>query len=286
MSLIDFKEIPPANLSDGNQDAFELFARDFLDLLGYDVISEPNRGPDGGRDFAVLETRRGIGGVSNVKWLVSCKHFASTGRSVGLSDESDILERVSQHGCDCFIGVYSTIASAGLIQRLEGIVRSQKAFEFQLFDHEKLATRLLTSPELQVLIAKYFPNSFDANQLSNYGINLAMARFGKPIPLTFQDPTNDRILTTAEVINQFPEGNQYGFIPWSAEMFLFNNLLGITKLLRGNELVDPTATEKERLDRAMDFQLEHIRREMEAEELERRNAAKQTPINNPGNSET
>ncbi len=74
MPRLDFKEIPQANLASGEQDTFELFARDFLETLGYEIISEPNRGADSGKDLIVLETRIGIGGKSFVKWLVSCKH--------------------------------------------------------------------------------------------------------------------------------------------------------------------------------------------------------------------
>jgi hypothetical protein len=48
MSALDFREIPQANAASGEQDEFELFARDFLAYLGYAIISEPDRGQDGG----------------------------------------------------------------------------------------------------------------------------------------------------------------------------------------------------------------------------------------------
>ena len=35
MPQLDFKEIPLANLADGEQDTFELFAREFLELFGF-----------------------------------------------------------------------------------------------------------------------------------------------------------------------------------------------------------------------------------------------------------
>lgn len=38
MALLDFKEIPVANKATGEQDAFELFAREFLDSLGFRII--------------------------------------------------------------------------------------------------------------------------------------------------------------------------------------------------------------------------------------------------------
>lgn len=35
MAIIDFKEIPKANVANGNQDVFELFAREFFHALGF-----------------------------------------------------------------------------------------------------------------------------------------------------------------------------------------------------------------------------------------------------------
>lgn len=72
--LLDFKEIPQANLGSGNQDTFELFARDFLQILCYEIIQHPDRGADGKKDLIVRESRLGLSGVSHLKWLVSCKH--------------------------------------------------------------------------------------------------------------------------------------------------------------------------------------------------------------------
>jgi len=43
MPVIDFNEIPRANSGVGDQDTFELFARDFFEALGLEIISDPNR---------------------------------------------------------------------------------------------------------------------------------------------------------------------------------------------------------------------------------------------------
>ena len=42
MTILDFKEIAQGNLMNGNQDEFELFCRDFLEFIGYHIISEPD----------------------------------------------------------------------------------------------------------------------------------------------------------------------------------------------------------------------------------------------------
>ncbi|WP_270215441.1 hypothetical protein [Clostridium butyricum] len=51
MALLNFKEIPAANITNGSQDSFELFAREFFIFLGFNIIEDPDRGQDGGRDL-------------------------------------------------------------------------------------------------------------------------------------------------------------------------------------------------------------------------------------------
>src|SRR5262249_4930242 len=156
MPALDFKEIPRADIANGEQDTFELFARDFLTLLGYKIVSGPDRGQDGGRDLIAVETRAGIGGETIVRWLVSCKHKAYSGRSVTLEDEPDILDRVASNSCASFIGVYSTLPASSLTRKLEGL-RGQNGFEFQLLDRERIELELLTSPDGLGLAKRYFP---------------------------------------------------------------------------------------------------------------------------------
>lgn len=85
MSVLDFKEIPGGNLAGGDSDMFELFARDFLSFLGYEIDEHPSRGPDGGKDLIVRETRKGIGGETSIRWLVSCKHWVRPGKAIGVA---------------------------------------------------------------------------------------------------------------------------------------------------------------------------------------------------------
>ena len=158
MAIIDFKEIAQANTGSGEQDAFELFSRDFLKHLGLQIISDPARGADGGVDLIVEEIRTGIVGETKIRWLVSCKHFAHSekGRSVSLKDEINIRDRVDRHNCRGFIGFYSTIASTGLMDNLEG---TRDKLEFQIFDHRKIEDHLLRSSDGIKIAKRYFPIS-------------------------------------------------------------------------------------------------------------------------------
>ena len=156
MSILDFKEIPEAHISNGLQDTFELFARDFLKFVGYKIVTNPDRGADGGVDLIVEERRTGIGGETIIRWLVSCKHKAFSGSSVNSRDDANIRDRVEANNCQGFIGFYSTIASAGLAGNLEGL---KGKIEYQVFDREKIEGSLLHSAKGLELAERFFPRS-------------------------------------------------------------------------------------------------------------------------------
>jgi hypothetical protein len=156
LPILDFTEIPEAHLASGKQDSFELFARDFFNYLGFEISSGPDRGMDGGRDLIVLEKRTGVGGETKIRWLVSCKHKAHTGKSVLVTDEQDILERVESNSCNGFIGFYSTLPSSPLINKLQGLTNK---IEHIIYDREKIEECLLKSNEGKILAKRYFNNS-------------------------------------------------------------------------------------------------------------------------------
>jgi hypothetical protein len=157
MNALEFTEISE------NGEQFEFFCRDFLSELGLQIVSPPNRGSDGGRDLIAVERR--IGNISNTdfKWLVSCKHYAGSGRSVGVSDEQSISDRVKGFNADGFLGFYSTIASSGLIASLERLVETNSISEFQIFDH-RLIESILISKSMYLIMARYMPRSFGASR--------------------------------------------------------------------------------------------------------------------------
>lgn len=162
MSLIDFTEIPQANTGKGDQDHFELFARDFLVEIGYKIIEEPARGADGGKDLIVLEERKGVGGVSPFRWLVSCKHFAHSkkgakGKSVTSNDEKNIFDRVKSKNCDGFIGFYSTLASESLMNSLRGF---ESQIAFQIYDFMKIESFIVGFSKRENLFIRNFPISY------------------------------------------------------------------------------------------------------------------------------
>jgi len=160
--ILDFREIPEANGGEGLQDTFELFARDFLSYMGYRIVEDPARGADGKKDLIVEEVLVGVASEQTIRWLVSCKHYAHSGRSVPDSDEINITERLGQHNCDGFMGFYSTLPAVSLQGVLKGVQRNI------VFDREKIESYLLRRDIDAVRIAsRYFPVSFKNFQLEN-----------------------------------------------------------------------------------------------------------------------
>ena len=162
--ILNFKEIPQANTGSGEQDTFELFSRDFLEILGYEILQHPDRGADGKKDLIVRESRPGLSGVSHIKWLVSCKHHAHSGKSVSDADEPNIIDRTSVHDCNGFIGFYSTIPSTSLGTNFEGL---KKKIEIQSFDREQIEKILLETPQGLKLASRYFPKSLSKYAIEN-----------------------------------------------------------------------------------------------------------------------
>jgi len=156
--IIDFTEIPQANVPNGQQDKFELFAREFLNYMGYRIIEEPSRGADGGKDLVVDEHINLIGGVPyTIRWLVSCKHYAHSGKSVSDGDELNVKDRVEQHHCDGFIGFYSTLPSTGLENRLRGVTKTN------IYDAEKIERFVVDAykdSKASTLFVRFFPKSW------------------------------------------------------------------------------------------------------------------------------
>jgi hypothetical protein len=78
--LIDFKEIS----SDG--ETWELFARDFLEEMGFFIETPPDRVADGDKDMLITEEVKGKLHRDKFRWLVSCKHHAHSDKAVNEND--------------------------------------------------------------------------------------------------------------------------------------------------------------------------------------------------------
>lgn len=156
--IIDFREIPPANGSDGRQDTFEFFAAAFFEeILGMRVISGPDRGADDGRDLIVAERLQGSFGDTTRRWLVSCKHYAHSAKAVPVEKEEDILGRVEQHKCHGFIAFYTSVPSSTLARKIEACRTSR---EVVILNAETIERKLLSHRNSKKVIERFFPESY------------------------------------------------------------------------------------------------------------------------------
>lgn len=158
MPALDFKEIPEAHIAKGQQDTFEMFARDFLELISFEIELNPSRGADEGKDIIATEHRNGTTGTTSLKWLVSCKHKAHSGASVTPNDEINILERVKANSCDGFLGIYSTLPSTGLSKSLQGL---KSSIQCHHYDKEMIETILLGTEQGHQIARRYFQKSYN-----------------------------------------------------------------------------------------------------------------------------
>ena len=148
--MIDFKELP----TDGVK--FEQLIREILVREGFDT-HWTGVGPDGGRDLVIIEKFAGPLSTYNRKWLISCKHFAHSGNSVGREQAGSIVEDTKAIGAEGYILVCSTQPSTSLISRLEEISKNQGIIT-KFWDSIEIEKRLL-NPRTFSLIHTFFPES-------------------------------------------------------------------------------------------------------------------------------
>ncbi len=148
--IIDFTEI-----SDSHE--FENFAMQLLIYQSNKVISIPAIGPDGGKDFICEEPSRYTAGT---RWLVSCKHYAHSGRTVGVADDKADVNKLIQHNCHCFMFMYSTPISEPLRSSIEQVCNNStgnpKAW---FFTPTEIQNIILSDPHFYPLLQQYFPAS-------------------------------------------------------------------------------------------------------------------------------
>lgn len=135
-----------ANIS---EDDWEFFAVDFLNWLGFHTVVPPAKGIDAGKDSIVSKDGQ--------NYLVSCKHYIQSGNAVGLASEDQLIERITQHHCDHFIGFYSTCITSSLQQRFYQIQANPRFsnIKFMVFD--------------RLTISNYLP-SISTHILQKYGL--------------------------------------------------------------------------------------------------------------------
>lgn len=149
-ALLDFTELP----KDGTR--FEQLVREVLLKRGLRPYWT-GKGPDSGRDLLVEELLRGEIQNRNRLWLVDCKHYAHSDKTVGVADVIDILDRCKRVNADGFLLACSTTNSSELARKLKEI-SSNNNIASEIWD-SVVIERLLLTPSAYSVAQQFFPIS-------------------------------------------------------------------------------------------------------------------------------
>jgi len=148
--MIDFKELPQ------NGTKFEQLTRELAIRSGFEV-HWTGVGQDGGRDLVITEKAEGALAPFERKWLVSCKHNAHSGKSVGLADIANVTDACAAVGASGFLLACSTQPTSTVVNRLQEIAANGGLLT-TYWDGIEFEKRLNT-PSTLPLIHLFFPES-------------------------------------------------------------------------------------------------------------------------------
>ena len=110
----------------------------------------------------VREEIQSIFGRRSFTWLVQCKHYAKSRRSVGIRDIDNILDSCSQHNADGYLLASSTYVSSAEVNRLEAKGADRSKHLITNFWDCTVLERLLSSPENWGIAQRFMPVSSQA----------------------------------------------------------------------------------------------------------------------------
>jgi len=110
---VDFKQIKEG-------EDLELLCEDLLRAMGFTIVHQPARGPEGGKDLIVSETVTDRVGVAEErKTLVQCKHHAHSGKAVSFSEVANYRDVMDQYGVRRYLLITSTVPTEDLREKFE-----------------------------------------------------------------------------------------------------------------------------------------------------------------------
>jgi formylglycine-generating enzyme required for sulfatase activity len=132
---IDFTCIDPED--------FELLCEDLLQAMGFTIEAKVARGPDRGKDIIATRTIPDPAGFAEThRYLVECKHYAISGRSVPEAAIGSPIARMGDHNCDRYILATSTVPTEKVRAQLVGISNAVFHYRATIWSKGDL-TRLL-----------------------------------------------------------------------------------------------------------------------------------------------
>jgi hypothetical protein len=161
--MLDFTELP------SNGTAFEQLIRELLFVQNLSP-RWTGKGPDQGRDLIAEETATGPLGSFRRRWLVECKHYAHSDKSVGRDDITSVVDNCRQINADGYLLACSTQPSSGLVQKLQEIsAEPRNRLVTAVWDRIEVEKRLF-EPRGFPLAHLFFPRSMAKTAWRVYSI--------------------------------------------------------------------------------------------------------------------
>lgn len=150
--LIDFKEL---NVSVPGED-LESLVEALTERLGLSP-EKSGRGADAGRDL-ILTQRHSDPLRADIRWLVSCKDHAASGKSVNEGELPRIENKLRQHNALGFLLVTTTVPSISAEQELKQCAANGNFFT-DCWDGRRLE-KMLLRPKNWDIFKQFFPQSY------------------------------------------------------------------------------------------------------------------------------
>lgn len=155
-----------------NAEEWEKFSVHVLVHNGFKILTLPAYGPDGGKDYLAEQ--------NNIIYLVSCKHYITSGKHVGIKEENSILDRLMQHNAKGFIGFYSTEITQSLYDKFLAFFTNNN-IPFLFFTPE-IITASVQGMDSRILQSfGLYPNKYYTNVSQEHYLPLPCMHCGKDI---------------------------------------------------------------------------------------------------------
>lgn len=155
--MIDYKELDPKNSGTKLQQmARQLGQR--MDLHPYYC----GPGPDDGVDLYFYDRVKSPVSSWQVKWLVQCKDYSTSGKSVSQSDVGCVYDKVLQHECQGYLLITTTDMTSGLSKLLDSLhTRNRGPILTECWNSATL-NEILVIERFVPVLRQFMPNSYDA----------------------------------------------------------------------------------------------------------------------------
>jgi hypothetical protein len=124
-------------------------------------VSRSGRGQDGGLDLSVTTMVRDCIAPRLIRWVVQCKHKASSGRSVAPGDfakEFSFPEVLLHHNANSYLLVCSTRPSAKLKEHFDRLTNESNSHQYIVWDYAQLCEVILPH---EGLMKQFFPHEYE-----------------------------------------------------------------------------------------------------------------------------